>query len=78
LHELLDLHGCDAQPGGALGLLVGDQRARDIVSEWVPFLIGWLGVIRLPSRSSRRPVSRLAWRVREPEFRSTALLASCA
>jgi hypothetical protein len=27
----------------------------------VPFLIAWLGVIRLPSRSKRRPVSRLAW-----------------
>src|SRR5262249_15384053 len=30
-HELFDLRGWDTQPGGSLGLIFGDQRARDIV-----------------------------------------------
>src|SRR5215472_13829876 len=31
-HELLDLSGWDAQPGGPVGLILGDQRAGDIVA----------------------------------------------
>jgi hypothetical protein len=31
-YELLDLRGWDTQPGRSLGLICGDQRARDIVA----------------------------------------------
>jgi len=31
-HELLDLDGRNSQPGGGLGPIFRDQRARDIVA----------------------------------------------
>src|SRR5207247_2212809 len=31
-HELLDLPGWDAQPGGLLGLILADQRAGDVIA----------------------------------------------
>src|SRR5215469_9733943 len=42
-HRLLDFPGWDAQAGGSIGLIVGDQRSRHIVAVSRPFLgrMGW-------------------------------------
>jgi hypothetical protein len=37
-HELLDLCGWDSQLGGPVGLIFGDQRARDVVAVAGPLL----------------------------------------
>jgi hypothetical protein len=39
-HKLLDLSGWNAQPGGLLGVILGDQRAGDIIALARPFAVG--------------------------------------
>ena len=73
--SLLDLRGWDAQPGGPIGLILGDQRAGDIVAVARPFLDRRGSASSdCRRRSNSMPASRLGWRVRVPELRSAVLV----
>src|SRR6516162_6892930 len=58
-HEMLDLLGGNAQGGGAFVLILGDQRAGDIIAVARALFDRIARVIRLPSASNCIPASRL-------------------
>jgi hypothetical protein len=77
-HKPLDLLSGDAQPGRALALTFGDQRAGEIVAVARALLerVARRHPVAIPSNNM--PVSRLGWRVWGPELRSAVFSASCA